>query len=259
MRFEILDVGHGFCAYAEADNGETMVFDCGHKTEPEFLPSEHLRGLGKQTIDRLVITNYDEDHISDLPNIQRLVPAKVLRRNKSISSAELRALKLRSGPLSPAMQSMIDIMDRYTSDVVDPPQFPGIAASFFCNNYGTDFSDTNNVSLVTFLRCRDTTFLLPGDLETAGWQKLLSRNDFCSALRGVDVFIASHHGRETGYCEDVFAYCAPGVIVVSDGPKQFATQETVNKYSEHARGVPYSGQHRKVLTTRNDGGFRWDW
>ena len=38
MNFQILDVGHGFCALLTADNGNIMLFDCGHKTAPEFRP-----------------------------------------------------------------------------------------------------------------------------------------------------------------------------------------------------------------------------
>ncbi len=74
MMFQILDVGHGFCGYLVADNGNVMLFDCGHKAEPEFRPSSYLLSQRCSEIQRLVITNYDEDHISDLPNLIKKIP-----------------------------------------------------------------------------------------------------------------------------------------------------------------------------------------
>lgn len=50
---------------------------------------------------------------------------------------------------------------------------------------------------------------------------------FASRLASVDIFIASHHGRENGYCEELFAQYdgRPDVFVFSDSPIQHATQE----------------------------------
>lgn len=258
MRFTVLDVGHGFCAYLIADNGNLMLFDCGHKTDPVVRPSDHLHNLGQRSVERLVITNFDEDHISDLPNVQTKVRARILVRNNTISSAQLRNLKRQVGPITDAMEILLGMMDEYTHDIAEPPLFPDVNWDYFWNRYIDDFDDTNNISLVTFLDCRGLRVLIPGDLETAGWRNLLASSAFREKLRGVDVFIASHHGREDGYCEDVFAYCTPDVIVFADGPKKYATQEMVDKYARHARGITFKGESRYVLTTRNDGTFSWE-
>jgi hypothetical protein len=74
-------------------------------------------------------------------------------------------------------------------------------------------------------------------------------------LRQVTVFVASHHGRENGYCEEVFQYCHPEVVVISDKNIVHDTQE--HCYDNHATGVDFwhDGQftRRYVLTTRCDG------
>jgi len=258
VRFTVLDVGHGFCAYLIADNGNLMLFDCGHKTDPLVRPSDHLYQLGQRSVEWLFITNYDEDHISDLPNIQKKLPVKILHRNKTISPDQLRNLKIQVGPITEAMEVLLDMMKRYTYDVTEPPSFPDVNWCSFWNRYIDDFDDTNNISLVAFLDCKDLCVLIPGDLETEGWRNLLTNSEFCENLRRVNVFIASHHGREGGYCEEVFNYCTPDVIVFADGPKNYATQEMVNKYARHARGITFNGENRNVLTTRKDGTFWWD-
>ncbi len=257
MRFKIMDVEHGFCAYAEADNRNLMVFDCGHHGINKFRPSSYLLERGHSSIESLFVTNYDEDHISDLPNVYSNLSILTLYRNKSISAEELRKLKLQSGSLSNAMKVLLQMIESYTVEVSIPPEFPNITLQIFHNNY-PDFEDTNNISLVVFLKCKNTTFLIPGDIEKPGWERLLKKEGFRQALQGVDYFIASHHGRENGYCRQVFDYCVPSAIIISDGPKKYATQEIVNTYAQHARGIQYGGKRRCVLTTRTDGTLWWE-
>lgn len=257
IRFEILDVGHGLCGFIEADNRNLIVIDCGEKSDPYFSPAIFFKTIGQRSIERLFITNYDEDHISNLAELRSHFPINILHRNKSISSNQLRELKKELGLISPSMSSLLEMMDAYNQEVTDPPVFPDINWTSFHHSYIRDFHDTNNISLVTFFRIRNTTVLIPGDLENPGWIKHLENPNFLDNLRQVNIFIASHHGRENGYCRDVFKYCQPDVIVISDGEKQFATQETINQYATHASGVQFDGQLRKVITTRKDGGIQW--
>jgi beta-lactamase superfamily II metal-dependent hydrolase len=256
MKVTIHDVGHGLCISLIHQNGNVMLWDCGH--QDNCRPSEFLPSLGVTRIDRFFVTNYDEDHISDLPNLLERVYIRSLHRNKSISAEQLRQLKLQGGPISPAMASMLDMIDSYTGGPLDPaPAFPGIHFTPFRNSYSEKFPDTNNISLVTFLNCNGTKFIIPGDIEKKGWQELLGRPDFTSELAGVNVFVASHHGREDGYCEDVFDICKPEVVVFSDSPVKHATQEMTQTYANHASGITFNRAARYVLSTRNDGSLTW--
>lgn len=98
---------------------------------------------------------------------------------------------------------------------------------------------------------------LPGDNEAESWRELLNRNDFVEAIRGTTVFLASHHGRDSGYCGELFDVFRPYITLVSDGPET-ETSATSN-YSNVSRGWAVrhrSGtrnDERKVVTTRNDG------
>src|SRR5262249_12976343 len=137
----------------------------------------------------------------------------------------------------------------------------GIHWHAFWNRYGTDFRDTNNLSLAVFLKYGRFTALFGGDLETAGWRKLLLVPAFRNRLPEVNMFVASHHGRKNGQCEELFQWCKPDLIVFSDGPKEYETQETTNWYSRRANGIPDWTQssialcqpRRYVMTTRSDG------
>lgn len=251
MRIEILDVAHGFCALLVSDAGTTILFDCGHRED--LRPSAYLREKGIRWVNRFVVTNYDEDHISDLPNLQDKFGILVLQRNDTISPAELRKLKRQSGPISLAMNRLLHMIERSRRipDVNSDPS--GLTWTCFHTRYPNDFVDTNNLSLVTFIHYRDLHLVLPGDLEKSGWDCLLENPHFREELTRVNIFVTSHHGRKSGYHAEVFEYCSPDIIVISDGPKEFATQEMVTTYGRHANGIDFKGKTRRVLTTRHDG------
>lgn len=65
--------------------------------------------------------------------------------------------------------------------------------------------------------------------------------------------MASHHGRETGYREEVFDYCSPDIIIISD--KEIVHETQKQNYTRHASGILWNGgpERRYVLTTRSDG------
>jgi len=252
MRFQIFDVSHGFCGYLIADNGNVMLFDCGHNDRTGFRPSEYLPAKGCTAIEHMIIQNYDEDHISDLPNLRKVLPIQVLRRNRSLTPETIETIKKEVGPITSAMESTIDMARRYIYDVINPPIFPNIEYSTFHNSY-PDFTDTNNLSVVSFIHYDGMTIISPGDLEKAGWLKLLELESFKNNLKKVNIFIASHHGREGGYCEKIFIYCFSDIIIISDKKRKHETQK--NNYIKHANGVLWNGgtDKRYVLTTRSDG------
>lgn len=84
MKFTIHDVGHGSCVSLIHQNGNVMLWDCGQKEENR--PSEFIPALGMSHIDYFFVTNYDEDHISDLPSLKQAVRIRSMYRNKSMSA-----------------------------------------------------------------------------------------------------------------------------------------------------------------------------
>jgi len=97
------------------------------------------------------------------------------------------------------------------------------------------------------------SIVLTGDLETAGWTELLKNATFRSYLAMTRIFVASHHGRTSGYCPEVFNFCKPDIIIISD--KEIVHQTQEQDYSSHASGVSWNSgtEKRYVLTTRSDG------
>ena len=255
LTFTLFDVGHGFCAYATTPNGANILFDCGYDDDLQFYPSRYFAGRNITVIDRLVLSHFDQDHVCDLPSLRKGVTFGSISRNPAVPVDFIRREKRQGGVLTTAMASAIDMHENWTASVAEP-DWGGVRITNFSNPYPT-FVDTNNLSLVTFLEYDGCGIVIPGDLECAGWEKLLEITSFCECLRRTNIFIASHHGRNAGYCEYVFTYCKPDIVILSDKNIAHASQE--HDYTKRANGVPWNGhatQKRYVLTTRSDGHIR---
>src|SRR5262249_13101581 len=89
------------------------------------------------------------------------------------------------------------------------------------------------------------------------WKELLRNPAFVTAVRGTDVLLAPHHGRDAGYCPELFeAMGKPRLVVISDG--RFGETSATDCYSKQATGwmvydVAGQSDSRKCVTTRCDG------
>ncbi len=261
---QVFDVEHGQCALLTIPSGngfKRLMIDCGHNAIAQFYPGDHLAKLGATFLDQLVITNYDEDHASGYPNLlSRGISIDWILRNPSVSPQTIRSLKSEDG-MGPGIDALIQHL---TSSFGPPvagrsaPLFDGVQIEYFWNQYPY-FDDENNLSLVLHLTVHGYSFLFSGDMEKAGFDNILATCErFRTVVSSIDVLIASHHGRKSGICPDMFDEwgCRPKLVVISDDYKQYETQETVNYYASKCSGISNfrnSGNDRKVLTTRNDG------
>ncbi len=257
MDIKIFNVGMGQCAMVVCPNKNIVMIDAGHNSESNWRPSDYFSG---HVIECLVISNYDEDHASDLVNLSLTRDkVKFLRLNDTVDSTKLKSLKDATGGMDPGIQTLHDWMKTCKTSL-EEPDLGNVIMKCYYNPYETFKNSTNNLSVATFFHYGDFTILFPGDLELAGWEELLKRMDFQDDLKKVTILVASHHGRESGYCEEVFEYCNPELIIISDGKKKHETQKkTTGWYEKKASGVMFqNGTNRFVLTTRNDGNITID-
>lgn len=262
MILRVWDVEHGACAmFHHLSNGQAgrlAMIDSGCTNS--WRPSRHIRyELNRPTLEYLFITNADQDHMSDLKGMDdEEVFVRTFIRNPTYTGQQLAAIKAIGGPLTRDASWYVDACNSFNQPVTEPfdDYMGGITATWFFNPY-PQFNNTNDLSLVIFIEYAGFKILFPGDLEVAGWRALLSDPAFCAHLRGTDVLVASHHGRQSGYCSDVFDHFTPSTVVISDKPMQHDTQRTVPDYRRVVREggvfVRTTGKRRHVLTTRRDG------
>jgi beta-lactamase superfamily II metal-dependent hydrolase len=259
MLLDIFDVEHGACALITTSGGKHIMIDCGDNTTTGWEPGTALLRRGIRSLERLIVTNYDEDHASGFANLYRCVTVFGLQRNASVSAQLLHHLKTEDG-IGIGIAGLASVFSSYAGPAL-PTVVDDIVISAFYNQPGTPpfgFDDENNLSLCVFISCGAHRIIFPGDMESAGWRALLQSAWFVQQLNGVTLFVASHHGRENGYCEEVLNLCPTiQAVIISDKKKGHQSQETVDRYRRCARGFLYNGERRHVLTTRRDGSMHF--
>lgn len=260
MKLEIFDVAHGACALLTSDDGKRLMIDCGQNADAGWRPGTMLAGRGVTYLDALLVTNYDEDHVRGLPNLRSTVGIGLLYRNRAVTPETIRQLKSEDG-MGNGIQNLVDMATQYTFFGGAQLTMPNMRFQTFWNSY-PNFEDENNLSLVLYLSIGGINFLFPGDLEDAGWKALLNNPAFAALMPTLHVLVASHHGRESGICVDLFDKhgCKPEIVVISDKAYMYDTQKTVPYYKSKCSGISnFRGQKRWVLTTRNDGQITFEW
>jgi beta-lactamase superfamily II metal-dependent hydrolase len=262
MILHVFDVDHGQCAMLvhsmNGQEGRLAMIDSGSSSS--WDPATFIRDtLRRSHVDYLFITNGDQDHMSGLQGLWNAgITVGVFHANRSYNAPQYRAIKLEGGDLTEDAERYAMLCADYTSPVPQPfnDYMGGVSYKSFWNCY-PQFKDTNNLSQVIFVKFANFKILFPGDLEKDGWMALLQRQDFRTELSGTTILMASHHGRESGFCDEVFKYFIPSAVVISDKEIVHLTQETVPDYrnvvSRSGVLVNTTMKRRHVLTTRRDG------
>jgi len=237
--------------------GRLAVIDLG--CSDKWRPSSFIKSIGRNRIDYLAITNADQDHLTDLEELSRGgIQVGTFMRNQSYSAQAIQTIKAAQGPLTDEAKRYVAMCAGFNTPTSEPfdANMGGIAMTMFSNNYPY-FTDTNNLSLAVFIKYCGFKVLFPGDLEKAGWRNLLQLPAFVSELAGTTILVAAHHGRESGFCADIFRYFTPLAVVISDKEVVHETQDTLPDYrnviATEGVLVRTTGKRRHVLTTRRDG------
>ncbi len=84
MLLDVFDVDHGACALITTSNQRNVMIDCGHHSKRGWFPGVALNSMGIERLDQLIVSNFDEDHVSGFPDLNRRVVIDVLVKNGSV-------------------------------------------------------------------------------------------------------------------------------------------------------------------------------
>ncbi len=254
LDINIFNVDQGFSAALSTSDHHTILIDFGDSTRNRFNPSQYLLQQGCTSLDCLIVPAYGQEHLAGLSDFLRQALIDGLAVHFLVANPSLTANQFHELDVANQRFSNVLTTDQNSRcpKVSQTMKIHGIDFSFFWNNYPA-FQDAHNLSLVTFVSYRDIKIVFPSDLETEGWQSLLKNDDFCDRLRHVNLFVAANHGREESYCPEVFDYCRPEIIIISNEMNQRVSPKMMNQYQKHAKGCSDSVCDRKLLTTHDDG------
>lgn len=123
----------------------------------------------------------------------------------------------------------------------------------------------NNSSIIRYIKQDGVGVLFSGDLEKAGWERLIADNpNFINMLKreGINILIAPHHGHKSGFPKALFDEIGEVDLVIhsKDSEAEKDGTDVSSQYSAYSRGMSYvplsDTDHKyqgKVLTTRSNG------
>lgn len=247
----VWDVQLGLAIHVKAPNGKYIVIDLGTGT----YNTSPLRKRMWDNIAYMVITHPHLDHISDILNFDINAP-KILCRPPLLTNEEVMEGVRQCDRAK--FEKYCQINDRYNSPVKyddenytgNPNNYGGLEIQTFSTSL-CDHSNFNNFSMITVFQFSGIKVIVCGDNEKDSFDKLMKESDFKNAVRGADVLVAPHHGRESAYHSEFISLVNPRITIISDTTKSDAS--AVDKYTQRSRGWTVKGEERKCLTTRNDG------
>ncbi len=221
----LLDVGQGLACVVET-RGHVLLYDSGPGSAGGYSAAQavvipYLLTRGVERIDRLILSNGDQDHAGGVQALQAAFPVT------SMLSGEVD----RVPGATPCQAGVHWTWEGVTFRILHP------AAE-------DRFGESNNRSCVLQIESGDQRVLLPGDIEQQAERLLVQRY---GATLGSQILIAPHHGSAGSSSIDLVQAVAPDWVLFSTGyrnPYDFPKQAVVERWRS---------QGASVLNTAQDG------
>lgn len=241
FQLTLWDVGHGLSVWIQTPTGHNHWVDTGYL--PGFSPSENVYSkYGVRKIDFLTISHADKDHFDDLHNFLHYFGLpRVFHRNLSVPADQ------KYGSLTASYQQALKQLEQsHTAPVPSgqEPWDPRLNGGVTIQHYSLDWSEARNIndsSVVTFYHYAGWLFILPGDIGPSAWTKLwLYHGTEIAALIANSsrrILVAPHHGRTSGYSEELITATKPSLILVSD---EYGKEPTDYRFRSKATGLEHN-------------------
>lgn len=197
LRLAMLDVGQGTGCAAQSADGDWLIFDTGPGAD---TMAQSLRYYGVDTIEAIVLSHSDSDHIGGCAHLLRDFRVKQLIASPYAQTTE-------------EWKALTPYLKDTTVVTIDTPRrfVAGDAISLECTLLDESKSgEENQNQVVARLTMGPTRFLFTGDsnadvLETLPWRE------------GADVVVVPHHGSKNSWNEAFYRMQDPRLALISAG------------------------------------------
>ena len=210
----MIDVGQGDAIAIRSPAGSWMLIDAGPPSEAE-IPAQPvvrtLRSLGVSTIDMLVLTHPDADHIGGVPGVLRSFRVRrvldpSLPVGKQVYADVISAARIEAIPWTSARAGQRLSVDDVTVEVLHPSDSAVAAES-----RAGPGAEVNRVSVVLRVSWQDIDIVLTGDAYMDVEESLAEE------LGDIDILKVGHHGSLTSTSPTFLRATRPGHALISSG------------------------------------------
>lgn len=204
VRVHYIDVGQGDASLIVAPNGQTMLIDAGENNKKA---AAYLKTMGISTIDYLVFTHFDSDHIGGGVSVLEATEVKnVLTPDPERSKS------------NQTIQKLMTAIKNEGSNLIHPEfgdsyKMGDLDAKVLSSSQIID-NGANDDSIILLLSFGENTFLFSGDAEKKREQMTV---DACINELDADVFQAGHHGASNANNDFFLKKVTPEIVVISCG------------------------------------------
>lgn len=230
MEIHIIDVGQGDSILIKTPNSKTLLID-GGTNESEHIVKGYLKKHKIKTIDFLIATHPDSDHIGGLDAVVNKFNVKglYLPEQTIISDSYndlISACNQKQVPLNYVYKGDNFSIDNYIDLFVLSPSY---------------IQDDNNLNSIVFkLSFKNKSFLFTGDAESSNESDII--NSF--NLEDIDFLKVGHHGSKSSTTSEFLDETTPDVAVISCGYK--------NQYGHPHNTTLKNLKDHNVTTYRTD-------
>ena len=197
-----------------APDGERVLIDTGTNKDGKRL-AERFGDEGIDALELMIVTHYDKDHVGGADKVLgALDVSRVIMPQYEKQSAQyedfLKALKKSKGTQVESLPAKAETAITLACGATL------LITAAHETDYGAD--EENDFSLCVRLAYGDTSFLFPGDAESARQLEILSEGD-----AACDVLKVPHHGKLHDASYVFLRAASPSIAYVPDGENEPAS------------------------------------
>lgn len=234
-----IDVGQGDATLIVSPTGETMLIDAGERGDA----ADYLKKLNIKTLDYLVFTHYDFDHIGGGDDVLELCEVK----NVLASDYE---------PHNKTGKTLITLIEEEGANFIHPDKGETFSLGEIqmevltkALTSDTKHSDENENSIVMMMTFGANKFLFTGDAEKERESEIIE--SYGKKLDS-DVYKAGHHGADNASSAELMKLVTPdyGVFSCGVGNKyDHPRQGAIDRVAKYAETILRTDLHGDILIT----------
>lgn len=221
LQVHFLDVGQGDCILVMSE-GEYMLVDTGDRDDTYNQKIvNYLKEYRITTIDYLVLTHPDSDHIGGAPDVINEFDV-----GKCIMPDFEKSTKIFEQTLDALEDRQVEVIEAIPGDEFSVGE---VDCKILAPLYR--YSDSNDASVVIHMTFGANSVLLTGDAEAESEADIVNR--YSAADLKADVLKSGHHGSSTSSTPELLDMVDPGYVIISCGAGNdygHPHKQTLDKY-----------------------------